>query len=210
MIHISRHVWRGLIGEMIELKMNKKKIYYLGLIAILPLLASCEDNKSYSELLKEEEQAVNWFLAQQKIVPYIPADSVFDIGADAPYYKMDEDGYVYMQIVDSGNPDSRPQKGETVYFRYLRRNIKDYANGINSAWSGNAENLLGAKPMSLIYGNTVLENTTQWGEGIQVPLGYVGYDSEVNLVIQSPKGPYSLQTECIPLQYNIKYFKAEY
>ena len=190
--------------------MNKKTIYYLGALALLPLLGSCDSTKSYSELLKEEEQAVNWFMAQQRIVPYVPADSVFETGADAPYYKMDDDGYVYMQIINPGDPVSRPQKGETIYFRYLRRNLKDYANGIDSSWYGNADNLLGAPPTSLVYGNTVLSSTTQWGDGIQVPLGYVGYDSEVNLVIQSPQGPYELQTECIPIQYNIKYFKAEY
>lgn len=189
--------------------MKKKTIYCLGVLALLPALASCEDTKSYSELLKEEEQAVNWFLAQQRIVPYVPADSVFETGADAPYYKMDDDGYVYMQVVNPGNPDSRPQKGETVYFRYLRRNIKNMASGVDTSWSGNGQNP-SSSATSIIYGNTVLPNTTQWGEGIQVPLGYVGYDSEVNLVVQSPQGPYDLQTECIPIQYNIKYFKAEY
>ncbi|MDE5807870.1 MAG: DUF4827 domain-containing protein [Muribaculaceae bacterium] len=189
--------------------MRTNKIYYFGVLAALTLLASCESTKSYSELLTEEEHAVNWFMANHEIVPYVPADSVFLTGPDAPYYRMDENGYVYMQVINPGDMSSRPEKGQTVYFRYKQRNIKDLYNGIDASWGGNADNLLFTSS-SLIFGNTTIESTTNWGEGIQVPLKYLGYNSEVNLVIKSPTGMPAEQTECIPYEYNIKYFKAEY
>lgn len=188
---------------------NKKLSYILAGISVIPLFTSCEDTKSYSDLLKEEEQAVNWYLANQTIVPYIPADSVFITGSSAPFYKMDEDGYVYMQIVEQGDMTNRPQKGQTVYFRFKYKDIKDLYNGIGSEWIGNGDNLE-INSSSLVYGNTVLTSTVNLGEGLQVPLGYVGYNSEVNLVIKSPMGLTSTQTECIPRLYNMKYFKAEY
>ncbi len=178
-------------------------------MAFLPFLAACDDSKSYSDLLNEEEKAVNWFMADRQIEVAIPADSVFLTGENAPFYKMDSDGFVYMQIVNRGDMESRPQKGDKVYFRYRQRNIKDLYNGIDAEWYGNADNLL-LVSSSLNYGNTNLSSTTMWGEGLQEPLKYVGYDSEVNLVIKSPKGMLSGQTLCIPYIYNVKYFKAEY
>lgn len=190
----------------------KKLTRYLGIAlsgAALFFCVSCENTKSYSELLTEEEHAVNWFMADQEIVPYVPADSVFITGESAPYYKMDEDGYVYMQVVNRGDMTNRPEKGETVIFRYMNRNIKDLYNGVSAPWSGNANNL-NYLSSSLIYGNTVIPSTTVWGEGLQLPLGYVGYNSEVNLVIKSPMGMPEEMSSCLPYFYNIKYFKAEY
>lgn len=35
-------------------------------------LQSCDDNKSYTELLNEETEAVNWFLAQNRVVTRCP------------------------------------------------------------------------------------------------------------------------------------------
>lgn len=193
----------------IDMKIKLSKLYLLAGMLLLPMICSCEKNKSYSELLKEEEHAVNLFLADQNIVPYIPEDGNFEVGTDAPFYKMDENGYVYMQIIDRGDMSERPEKGERVYFRFKYRNLKDLANGYQAAWTGNADNLE-LTSTSLIYGNTVITSTTSWGEGIQVPLEYVGYNSEVNLVIKSPMGLVNDQTNCIPYEYNVKYFKAEY
>ena len=193
---------------MIDYKM-KKNIFILAGLVLALLSTSCDKTKSYSELLTEEEHAVNWYMAQQEIVPYVPADSIFETGASAPFYKMDEDGYVYMQVIDPGDLNNKPQKGQTVYYRYKYKNVKDMYNGYNPSWVGNSDNLL-QSPSSLIYGTTVITSTLELGEGLQVPLRYLGYDCEVNIVIKSPMGHTKLQTECMPYLYNIKYFKAEY
>lgn len=186
---------------------------FLSMVTMLALMTSgCEDSKSYSELLNEEEHAVNWFLAQHKVVLDIPADGKFETGDNAPYYKMDKDGYVYMQVIDAGNSESRPEKGDRVYFRFMRMNIKIYQETGNEIWDGNSDNMgpSGIGSTSLIYGNTVLSSTTQYGEGIQVPLEYLGYDSEVNLVVKSPEGWTTDMSSCTPYLYKIRYFKAEY
>lgn len=179
---------------------------------VLPaLLSSCEDTKSYSDLLREEEHAVNWYLAQKNVCVTIPENNKFETGPNAPYYKMDKDGYVYMQIVNPGDADSRPEKGDIIFFRFKRMNIKDYAEGLGEVWNGNADNLNSSYGnTSLVYGNTVLPSTTMYGDGIQVPLEYVGYNSEVNLVIKSPEGFTADGSQCLPYAYNIKYFKPEY
>lgn len=173
---------------------------------------SCEDSKSYSELLTEEEHAVNWYLAQNEVCLDVPADGNFEVGSDAPYYKMDGDGFVYMQVInkgDVGENDPKPESGDLVYFRFMRMNIKNYQLTGVQTWEGNAENADDSSA-SFVFGNNVLTSTTQYGEGIQLPLEYLGYNCEVNLIVKSPEGFLSEQSQCIPYLYNIRYFKAIY
>lgn len=185
-----------------------RHIYLLAAVIVLLATAACSKSKSYSEMLRDEEKAVNWWLANHRVVASVPADSVFEIGEDAPFYKMDEDGYVYMQVINPGT-DVRPVKNDRVYFRYMRANIRTMYEGGEATWSGNSDNM-DMSPTSLIFGNYDLTSTSQWGEGIQVPLQYLGYDCEVNLVLKSYNGFTSDQSQCIPYVVNVRYFKAIY
>ena len=179
--------------------------------ALMLMFSSCKDGTSYADLLKQEDRVVNWYLAQQRIVPYVPADSVFEVGPNAPFYRMDSDGNVYMRVINMGDMNNRPKKGQTVYFRFTRTNIKMYADGGSIGGAGSLENNMSGSSWSLIYGNTVLTSTTQLGTGLQVPLGYLGYNCEVDLVVKSEVGRTDDIGECIPYLYtNLKYFKAEY
>lgn len=191
----------------------KSKILLLPvMIGLVMLLGSCEETKSYSELLTEEEHAVNWYLAQHKVSLEIPSDGDFETGDKAPYYKMDKDGYVYMQVINKGSETDRPEKGDLVYFRFMRMNLKTLQSTGADIWEGNAEDFENYASTSLVYGNNVLTSTTQYGEGLQVPLEYLGYNCEVNLIVKSPEGFTSdgTQSQCLPYVYNIRYFKAEY
>lgn len=200
--------------------MKSSKFYHnamplLGLLFMAAIsLSSCNDGKSYSDLLREEEVAVNWYLAQNKVVPSVPVDSNFIVGKDAPFYRMDGDGNVYMRVVNRGDMQRRPKKGDTVYFRFMRTNIKYlYEYGELVAGSeGNSDDMsspIGS--MSLIYGNDVLQSTTEHGTGVQIPLNYLGYDCEVDLVVKSVAGRSGDISQCVPYVYkSLKYFKAEY
>lgn len=178
-------------------------------LAGMTSLISCSKSESYSELLKEEEKAVNWYLASQRIEIDIPADSLsFEIGPEAPFYKLDNEGYVYMQIV-SRDLSERVKTGDVVYFRFMRENIKYMYEGIETNPVGNSD-YLGYGPASFVYQNNYLSSTTQWGNGIQMPLKFVGYNSEVNLILKSYYGFAEEQQYCIPYIMNIRYFKPEY
>ena len=191
-----------------------KKSFIINILAIVALMtaaSSCQEGKSYSDLLKEEQKAVNWYLAQQKVVPYVPEDSVFETGTDAPFYRMNKDGSVYMRVINAGDMENRPVKGQTVYFRYTMYNIKSLYEGFtsNESNSNNMDSALGG--LSLIYGNTLLPSTTEWGTGIQVPLDYLGYDCEVDLIVKSTEGRSGDISQCNPELYkSLKFFKAEY
>ena len=176
--------------------------------ALLLGAAACSDSESYSDLLKEEEKATNWYMAGKKICLEIPADSVFETGENAPYYKMDEDGYLYMQVINPGDT-VKAQKGDKVYFRYKSMNVKDLYKYGKETWSGNADNMEYA-PAIFWFDNFSLQDSQKYGEGIQVPLKYLGYNSEVNLMLRSYMGFAANQANCIPYAMNVKYIKAEY
>lgn len=180
-------------------------------VALLSLF-SCKDSKSYSDLLREEEVAVNWYLAQHRVEIRVPDDSVFITGEDAPFYRMDASGDVYMRVVNPGDMSNRPKKGDTVYFRFMRQNIKYLYKYGSASEDGNADDMgssLGG--LSLVYGNTVLPNTTRYGTGLQVPLNYLGYNCEVDLIVKSVDGFSEEVSQCNPYIYkSLKYYKAEY
>ncbi len=176
-------------------------------------LGACSKSQSYSELLREEERAVNNFLAGQKVINSIPKDSVsFITGADAPFYRLDEDGYLYMQVIDKGDMSQKVKAGDVVYFRYNRLNLRAESLGYAPEWSGNQNDLAGDENRStnFVYKNQYLESAMIYGEGIQWPLKFLGYDCEVNLVLRSYYGFYEDQTSCMPYLINLKYFRAEY
>ena len=175
--------------------------------------ASCDKSQSYSELLRDEEKAVNWYLANQNIaleLPENPQDIITSqkAGADAPFYRLDPDGNVYMQVVTADFNDL-VEEGDLVYFRFTRENILFLYQDIESTPTGNSD-FLAYGPASFIYKNTTLPSSYTWGTGIQMPLKYVGYNSEVNLVLKSYYGFYDEQSSCVPYLINLRYFKPEY
>lgn len=199
------------------MKMNRKLYMKIGRLAVMVLpmmllaLGSCKDEESYGDLLREEEKAVNWFLAQHSVEMEVPADSVFEVGKEAPYYRMDEDGHVYMQVVSAGDMNDCPKAGDKVYFRFSRRNLRVMYEGGVVTVEGNLDDMGSALgPTAFFYGNTIYPTTTQYGTGIQLPMDYLGYYSEVNLVLKSYAGFTTDQSQCIPYVVNVKYYKAQY
>ena len=198
-----------------EMKRDKIKKICNSLIAFLIAMSvgSCSKSQSYSELLRDEEHAVNWYLANYNVALELP-ENMKDLvtyemaGEDAPFYKLDNDGYVYMQVVRAELNDM-VSSGDLVYFRFNRESIIDLYRGIESSSSGNSDYLPNGAS-SFVYKNNVLSSTTIWGTGIQMPLAYLGYNSEVNLVLRSYYGFAEEQSQCIPFLINLRYFKPEY
>ena len=52
--------------------------YYIAImVTAMAAMVSCDDGKSYAELLNEQDMYVNNFLADHKVELSIPADTVF-------------------------------------------------------------------------------------------------------------------------------------
>ncbi len=190
------------------MKSSKRMLLYaIAAASIGSLAVSCNDSKSYAELLTDENKNTNAFLANQRVVNSVPEDSVFEVGPNAPYYRMDEEGNVYMQVLNTGD-GNKPKDDAQVYFRYLRYDLSNYAaTDTLGVAMGNA-NDMEYDATWFRFNNYSLSASSQYGAGIQVPMNYFGMGCEVNMVIKSQYGFTSEVSMVIPFLYNVRYFKS--
>ncbi len=202
--------------------MKRILTYILPLLAAMAAMTGCKDTESYADMLRDETQAVNSFLADYPVIDVLPPDSVLismqDVLEDypgmsraeaeklTPFYRMDDDGHVYMQVINPGS-GTKAADNQLIYFRFTRYNLI-YVHKYGT-WEGmgNSENL-GSTPTSFRFNDTQNYSTTQWGEGIQVPLRWLYLDCEVRIVIKSYLGPTEEVTAVYPYLYEIRYFPS--
>lgn len=188
------------------------KIYNIMSSAIAVVIAicmsSCNDGKTYAELLESEDHYVNNFLADNIVFNDIPADTVFVCGKDAPYYRLDEEGELYMQVIDPGTPGNRVKNDDLIYFRYTRYNLAFYKDG-EFQYGGGNEDDMSLRNTSFRYNNYSLESSSQWGSGIQRPLAFLPVDCQVNIVVKSQYGFTSEMAEVVPYLFKIRYYRPQ-
>lgn len=184
-----------------------KKISILALLAIiLAAAASCSDDRSYASYLAEEDYYTNNYLADQRVIQNIPADSVFEYGPDAPYYRIDPDGMLYMRVIDPGTEGNMVTDNEQIYFRYTRFALSRYANKKLPQGEGNNISL---NTYWFRYNNYRLQNSAAWGTGIQTPLEFLPVDCKVELVIKSQLGFTAEQSYVQPYLYQLTYSRRQ-
>lgn len=191
--------------------MLKKSSRLLAILAATIALATatgCKDSKSYAELLTIEGHYVNNFLADQRVTNQMPTDTnfVFETGPDAPYYRLDEDGYLYMQVVDPGTKGNYVKNDEVIYFRFTRYNLTMYKDGKLPQGEGN-EYDMGYQNAWFRFNNYQLQSSYQWGAGVQTPLNYVPVDAVVNLLVRSQYGFYDEQAYVTPFLFRLRYYR---
>ena len=213
----------------------KKLINSLLLACLLLAASACSDKESYADLLRDENHAVNAFLVNYPVITSVPADSVFvstaDILADpdfiaefgpecadeaelrevainhTPFYRIDDDGYLYMQVIDPGK-GARATDDQTIWFRFTRYNLKyAYEYGTWDA-SGNEQDVA-STPTSFRFRNSSMASTTTWGTGIQTPLEFLPLNCHVRMVIKSYLGPTQEISSVYPFLYNIRYYPSK-
>ncbi len=184
--------------------------YTLSAVAIMVValaFSACNNTTSYADLLKDETKSINNFLADQKVIGSVPEDSIFITGEDAPYYRMDDDGYVYMKVIRTGDMNSRPEYNDLVYMRFTRYNLDYYEDGELPTGTGNAENVIDS--YTFRYLNDQSYDTQTWGEALQYPLHYLGYGCEVKMVVRSAYGPSNEISQVVPYLYHVRYYKSQ-
>lgn len=192
------------------MKFNVSSLSILSVVACVAMIAgaSCDDSKSYADLLEDETHAVNYFLADHRVENSIPEDTVFETGEDAPYYRLDEDGNIYMQVISPGDrKNNKVEDDELIYFRYARYNLLTFYNIGEMVGEGNSLNMA-STPTSFRFGNYTIPSSSQYGSGIQLPLSYLGVDCEVNVIIKSQYGFTDDISNVIPYMYNLRYFRS--
>lgn len=181
------------------------------ILAALGMAATgCDNHKSYAELLAEENFATNDFLSNQRVVGYENRDSSFNFeyGKDAPYYQIDPDKMVFMQVVKPGTPGNYAKYNQLIYFRFTRYNLLQYKNATLPSGEGNDQDVSG-NSTNFRFDNDSSTSYAQWGEGLQMPLRYLPIDCEVNIVIKSQMGPAQEIGNVQPFLYNVRYFKSQ-
>lgn len=186
----------------------KKIVNIAAVVTLLMQLTACDNGKSYAELLESEDHYVNNYLADQMVINEIPADSIFISGKDAPYYRLDEEGDIYMQVVDPGTPDNKVKNDELLYFRYTRYPLRYYEDG-ELKYGGGNENDMSTSNAYFRYNNYSLTSSTKWGSGIQRPLAFLPVDCTVNLIVKSQYGFTSEMAEVQPYLFNLRYFRPK-
>ncbi len=189
------------------MKIIDKTLALISLIAIALAFSSCEKGKSYSEMLNDENRAVNRFLADQWVEPEIPADSIFQTGSEAPYYQLDGEGNIYMQVLDPGAGE-KVTDDQLVYFRFTRYNLNYYAGDLSDCPSEGNQSDMTQSPTSFRYMNYTLPSSSQWGSGIQLPLEFLRLGCDVNIVIKSQYGWTSEISNVQPYLYRVRYYKS--
>lgn len=167
---------------------------------------SCEDSKSYAELLTEQDHYVNNYLADQRVELDIPADTVFIYGPNAPYYRIDEDGTLYMQVIKPGTKGNMVSNDEQIYFRYTRYSLAAYKDGRLPSGSGNNISL---SPAWFRYNNYNLLSSYNWGVGVQRPLAFLPVDCEVNLVVKAQMGFTQESSDVLPYLFRLTYERRQ-
>ncbi|MDE7153744.1 MAG: DUF4827 domain-containing protein [Muribaculaceae bacterium] len=170
--------------------------------------SSCNDSKSYAELLTDETHNVNAFLANQRVINEIPADSVFEVGPNAPYYRIEREGNIYMQVLSVGD-GGKVKPDQQVYFRYTRYDLSRYAATDSLPEGAGNSSDMEYEPTWFRFQNYTLTSSAQYGAGIQMPLNFLQYNAEVNLVVKSQYGFTSEISYVCPFLYNIRYFKGQ-
>lgn len=177
----------------------------LAVAGLAVTMGACSDDESYAGLLSTENKAVNNFLADHRVELSVPADTVFETGEDAPYYRLDEDGQLYMQVLDAGTKGNMVEDDEQIYFRYVRYALESYEDGVLPEGSGNSLTLVACW---FRYNNYRIQGSYQWGTGIQEPLKYLPIDCKVNIVIKSQAGFVDEQTDVLPYLYTLTYARS--
>ena len=186
--------------------MKHRIISILSLLAMLMTVSSCSDSKSYADLLNEENQVVNRFLALHRVEEYFPGADNCEVGPDAPFYRVDEEGNVYMQVIRKGN-GTYPETGDHVSFTYMSYDLNYYVVGDNdNIGSGNQDSPGNGNPTYFVFDDFTNTLSAQYGTGLQIPVRLLGYDSKVNVVIKSQAGPSNLMSYVVPFLYDIAYY----
>ncbi|MDE6402222.1 MAG: DUF4827 domain-containing protein [Muribaculaceae bacterium] len=186
--------------------LNKLSALSIAAIASIALLSSCSDTKSYAERLVDENKAVNLFLSNYRVENSLPEDNNFEVGPEAPYYRLDDEGNIYMQVLHMvDGEENMATDDQLISFRWERHNLL-YAYNYGEDYTEGNLNDLSMNPTLFRFNNTANSSSTQWGTGIQMPLNYLGIGSIVNIVIKSQYGFTSEIANVTPYMYMVCYY----
>src|SRR5690554_497058 len=177
---------------------NSRAIFVL-FTGLLIFFASCQDQKTYADRLKDEARAIDRFILQENIdvLEKFPADSIF---RDNQYYRDAATG-VYYHIVDYGDTDLKMTLGEEVYIRFEGLSYFMTADTITFS---NTDPNGSPHPQTLIYRGPVNPSTSSYYEtpGWIVPVPLIGHKAVVKMIVPLYMGSSYDRSQYQPTYYD--------
>ena len=170
-----------------------KLFLFVSVFLAASMFFACDKTKTAQELLKEENKAIDRFIANNVI---IVTNNLADMYEDNVYFKTKEG--LYIHVIDSGNGNKAKYNQEVlVRFKdliYFKNDTTKYSNV-----------LAGNSPYVFYYGNAYSYSDLAC-DGWAIGLSLVSENAEVSLIIPSGLQPYSVQSSFSPVYYGyLKY-----
>lgn len=187
----------------------KKGFNILLIVCAALMTLSCSKTKSYTDMLKAEEKAIDRLIAQEgiEVLKDFPVDTIFK---ENQFVKL-ENG-VYMNIIDRGTSQRAVLNKTNILIRFTARHIISdsltyIAKNNYYIYSNYGPHSNGTTPWEFRYGAYAEANVWFIGEGIQTPLEYVGDNAKVKLIVPFKRGDYYDDRAGEPLYYEILLYK---
>ncbi|MDR3140509.1 MAG: DUF4827 domain-containing protein [Tannerellaceae bacterium] len=174
----------------------KKSFNILMILCAVLFALSCNNNKSYTDMLKAEKKAIDRFIDEQgfEILKNYPANGVFG----EKQFVLLSSG-LYLNVIDSGN-GNRAEYGTSILLRASGKWLLDTLsfNGFDPA------NMTVAWPLEFKYGRYNSNDVSNYFfcEGLMSVLEYVGDSSVVKLIVPFKIGSSDQQTNGYPIYYD--------
>lgn len=195
----------------------KKGFNILLIVCAALMTLSCSKTKSYTDMLKAEEKAIDRLMDREgiEVLKRYPENGVFK---ENQFVKLDNG--VYMNVIDSGNGQRAVLNKTKILYRCIASYPMDSTYMTRSSWygiystnGGKSENYgpnsNGTRPYEFTYGDYASPNNYYVGEGLQSPLEYVGDQAKVKLIVPFKVGVYVDQNNGVPIYYEVIHYIFE-
>lgn len=173
------------------------------IIGLCIVFASCSNNETYADKLKNERKSISRFINEHNIIVLnsYPASGVFK---ENEYFRDPLTG-IYINVIDSGNGNrASVAKRSEVNVRFTDA----IAFGLATPDTV-SNNVPGYQPISFTYGITAtytssVQKTPEYGylsQGIVTPLEYVGEKARVRLIVPFANGSTYQRVAYTPIYY---------
>lgn len=176
--------------------MNKTFTAIIALLSILIFAASCKDQKTYADYLREETRAIDEFIIKNNlnILTKFPSNGVF---GDNDFYK-DPETKVYYNIIEYGDTTENIFLGEVVYVRF--KGLKYFMMDDSTTYT----NIDHREPQVIEFIGPVNSSTRSYYSvpGWAVPLPRVGHRAIIKMIVPFNMGSSSERSQYMPSYYD--------
>ena len=196
--------------------MKKLTLFFLSLILACVFFQSCNNTKSYADMLDDEKAAIKDYIKDNgiKVISqseFYAQDSTTNVDKNE-YVHLAND--VYMQIVDKGIPGDTVKKNDLILVRFMEYSIMDKdttLSNINATsivdefkYTTSGTSIAGIFTqgyMMAMYSSTVVP------AGWLIPLTYVYNMAHVKLIVPSKMGHTTASQSVYPYFYDIRKYQ---